>query len=62
MITKWNSFSKKTLKLTLDFEDVLNLITIFLAAPFAAVLNDGDCFEVWDKDKNAWVKTDISNR
>jgi predicted nucleotidyltransferase component of viral defense system len=56
MITKWNSFNRKTLKLSLNFEDVLNLITIFLTAPFAAVLNDGECFEVWDKDKNAWVK------
>lgn len=56
MVTKWNSFSKKTLKLSLDLADVLNLITIFLTAPFTAVLNDGDCFEIWNKDEAAWVK------
>lgn len=62
MVTKWNSFCKKTLKLSLDFEAVLHLITKFLNVPFTAILNEEECFEIWNKDEAAWVRNRDMNR
>lgn len=62
MVTKWNLFSKKTLKLSLDFEAVLHLITKFLNVPFTAILNEEECFEIWNKDEAAWVRNRNMNR
>jgi predicted nucleotidyltransferase component of viral defense system len=56
MVLKWNLFSKKSINISLEFSDVIRMITILLNAPFSAILNESECFEIWNKDESSWIK------
>jgi len=55
MITRWNSFGRKILKLHLDLSEVLELIVRFIKPPFEAMLNEDECFEAWNAKMKAYV-------
>lgn len=56
IMKRWDSFCKKTLKLELDFEGVLNLMVRFINPIYKAILEDKEYFEVWRKEEKNWVK------
>lgn len=55
ILTRWNSFCKKTLKLQLNFGEVLELIIRFIKPPLEAMLNEDECFDVWKAEKKAYI-------
>ena len=52
--TRWKTFCKKTLRLQIDFNIVLNLIYKFLKVPYEAILNDSVCYEYWNSEEKEY--------
>ncbi len=59
MILRWNSFCRKTLKIDLDFKEVILGIVKFIEIPFKAILEEDETFYIWDHEKKQYVKMDI---
>lgn len=48
MQLKWKHFIKGTLKMEIEFTDVINNIYSFLAPIFDAIVNEGELFGIWN--------------
>ena len=48
MQLKWKHFINGTLKMEIEFTDVINVIYSFLAPVFAAIVNESELFEIWN--------------
>lgn len=55
IMIRWNSFCKKTLKLQLDFKEVLNLLLSFINPIYKAILDEKECFDLWSKEEKCWT-------
>ena len=61
MVVRWGAFCKKTLKLSLDFQGVLELITGFLKPVYEAILDKKEFSGTWLKDERKWRRAKLEN-
>ena len=54
MKTRWRAFLKRIRTPDLDFNDVLNVIQVFLRPVLESILEDRKCIKHWSCDKQAW--------
>ena len=54
MNTRWKAFLKKIKTPELEFEEVLNIIQVFLRPVFEAIVNEQEFFGQWSCAKNKW--------
>lgn len=55
MAARWRAFCKKTLKLSMDFQGVLVVVTGFLEPVYEAILDKEEFSGTWIKDKREWT-------
>ena len=55
MVVRWGAFCKKTLKLSMDFNGVLAVVTDFLEPVYEAILDKEEFSGTWHKDKRKWA-------
>lgn len=48
MLTKWRYFSKNTIKTSIDFNDVTNIIVKFVGPPFEAITHETELLREWN--------------
>ena len=51
MLIRWEAFCKKTLKISLDFSCVLEIIVILLKPVYGAIIDEKEFFGMWSKEE-----------
>ncbi len=54
MVTKWNRWLKEIGNPQLDFKTVIDSIVKFLFPVWQAIINEDECFMIWNKDIADW--------
>ena len=60
ILLRWKSFCKKTLKVDLDFNEVVLSIVNFIEIPYKAILEEDEVFFVWNHEQKQYVKTNVN--
>lgn len=58
ILVRENSFCKKTLKMQLDFGEVLKLLIKLITPPYEAIVNEKECFYNWNAEKKEYFKAE----
>ena len=61
MVARWRAFCKKTLKLSMDFQEVLVVVTGFLKPIYASILDNEEFSGIWLNDKRKWLRAGLEN-
>ena len=56
VMNRWDNFSKKILAYQLTFEEVVDLIIVFLDYPFQSMLNEKNLNCLWKSDQLKYCK------
>ncbi len=68
MLLKWNQYKKDTLKINIEFKEIINTIVRFLSPVFQAIINENELLEQWDPKYFAyrslftWNRDDLHER
>lgn len=54
ILIRWNSFCMKTFELDFNFDEVIEILVKFIMPVYQAILNENECFMVWNKDERMW--------
>lgn len=54
IVLRWNAFVQNTIKVDIDFEDVINVITDFIREPFESIIYERELFLRWSKSDGEW--------
>ena len=54
MVTKWKRWLKEIANPQLDFQTVIESIVKFLSPVWKAIVNEDECFMVWNRDIADW--------
>lgn len=55
IMIRWYAFCKKTIKLELGLEEVLDLLVSFINPVYKAIVDERECFDVWSNVKQQWT-------
>lgn len=55
IIIRWNAFIKNTIKVDLDFNNVIDVVTDFIVQPFESILYERELFLQWNKSEGKWI-------
>jgi len=59
MLIRWGAFCKKTIKNSLDFASVLEIMVALIKPVYGAVLDENEFFGVWNKDERKWERLNL---
>ncbi|NLK28983.1 MAG: nucleotidyl transferase AbiEii/AbiGii toxin family protein [Clostridiales bacterium] len=54
IVLRWNAFVQNTIKVDIDFDDVINVITDFIREPFESIIYERELFLRWSKSDGEW--------
>lgn len=54
LIIRWKSFTQNTIKVDLDFNKVIDVVTEFIGKPFESILYERELFLQWNKSEGKW--------
>lgn len=54
LIIRWKSFTQNTIKIDLDFNKVIDVVTEFIGEPFESILYEQELFLQWNKSEGKW--------
>ena len=60
ILLRWKLFCKKTLKVDLDFNEVILSIVNFIEIPYKAIVEEEEAFFVWNHEQKQYVKTNVN--
>ncbi|HKL99096.1 MAG TPA: nucleotidyl transferase AbiEii/AbiGii toxin family protein [Mobilitalea sp.] len=54
IVLRWNTFIQNTIKVDIDLDDVINVITDFIREPFESIIYERELFLRWSKSDREW--------
>lgn len=54
LIVRWKAFTQNTIKVDLDFAEVIDLVTEFIGEPFESIIYEQELFLRWEKSERRW--------
>jgi len=54
LIIRWKAFTKNTIKVDLDFNEVIDIVTEFIREPFKSIIYEQELFLGWKKSDAKW--------
>lgn len=54
LIIRWNAFTQNTIKVDLDFDNVIDVVADFIGEPFESIIYERELFLRWSKSKGKW--------
>lgn len=54
LIIRWKSFTQNTIKVDLDFNEVIDVVTEFIGEPFESIVYERELFLQWSRLEGKW--------
>lgn len=54
LIIRWNAFTQNTIKVDLDFDNVIDVVTDFIGEPFESIIYERELFLRWNRLEGKW--------
>ena len=54
LIVRWKAFTQNTIKVDLDFDEVIDVVTEFIGKPFESIIYEQELFLRWKKSEGRW--------